>query len=115
MAGGPAAIGPRLARGSGLYWGLGLPPGVQLRRRLSWPRGPGLHSGSGLNSLAASILHGIEVPLSLGTQMAVGSHLALRTPDMCRLVVPNPGFSRGKLPGSLSPVHAVLLVLLTPV
>jgi hypothetical protein len=68
-----------------------------------------------INILAAPILHGIEAGAFLGTQVAVGSHPAFRTPDIRLLIVQTPGFSGGQLPGSLSLVDSVLLVLLTPV
>ena len=123
MAGGPAAGGPGLGRGSRLDCCPGLGRSAQFRPRLPWPRGPGLHRGSGLNSivpqpiniLAASILHGIEASPFLGTQVAVASHPAFRTPDMRLLIVQTPGFSGGQVPGSLSLVDSVLLALLTPV
>jgi hypothetical protein len=68
-----------------------------------------------IDILAASILHGIEAGPFLGTQVAVGSHPAFRTPDTPRLILPTPRFSGGQLPGSLSLVNSVLLTLLTPV
>jgi hypothetical protein len=117
MAGGPASVGPGLGCDSGL------PCRAQFRRRPPWPRGPGLHPGSGLNPivpqpiniLAASILQSIEAGPFLGAQVAVGSHPAFRTPDIRLLIVQTPGFSGGQLPGSLSLVDSVLLALLTPV
>jgi hypothetical protein len=60
-------------------------------------------------------LHGIEASPFLGTQVAVASHPAFRTPDVCLLILQTPGFSGGQLPGSLSLVDSVLLALLTPV
>jgi hypothetical protein len=68
-----------------------------------------------INVLAAFLLHGIEAAPFLGTQVAVGSHPALRTPDTRLLILQTPGFSGGQLPGSQSLLDSVLLALLTPV
>ena len=123
MAGGPAVVGPGLGCDSRLHSCPWLGSSAQFRPRLPWPRGPGLHCGSGLNPivpqpiniLAAPILHGIEAGPFLGTQVAVGSHPAFRTPDTPLLILQTPGFSGGQLPGSLPLLDSVLLALLTPV
>jgi hypothetical protein len=60
-------------------------------------------------------LHAIEAGAFLGTQVAVGSHPAFRTPDIRLLILQTPGFSGGQLPGSLALMDSVLLALLTPV
>lgn len=66
-----------------------------------------------INVLAAPGLHAIEVGPFLGAQVAVGSHPPFRTPDMRLLPLQTPAFSGGQLPGSLSLLDSLLLVLLT--